>query len=136
TAAVDQPRYGPNGAAVATAIDALRRLSADDLRRIAAAVGAESGSRGGPPWPPGLRPDENDALRVSSELARRDAAAALPGPIQPAVRRSVDRAVHAIVLRHAFPAMQFDQLVGPWREPLLVARAPRPGVRANRRPRG
>ena len=49
----------------------------EELRRIAAGRGSAP-TRGGPPWPPGLRPDEDDALRVSSELARRDAVAALP----------------------------------------------------------
>ncbi len=135
TAAVDQPRYGPNGAAVAAAIAALGRLPADDLRRIAAAATPASVGRGGPPWPPGLRPDENDALRVSSELARRDAMAALAGPIPPAARRSLDRAIHAIVLRHAFAPAQFEALLGPWRTALAVGSTPRPGIRDNTRPR-
>jgi len=135
SAAIDQPRYGPNGPGVTRAIAALRRISADDLRRISTAVAREPVTRGGPPWPPGLRPDENDALRVSSELARRDAAAALPGPVPPATRRSLDRAIHALVLRHAFAPAQFEALLGPWRGPLDVAAAPRPGIRDNTRPR-
>ncbi len=134
-AAVDQPRYGPNGQAVAAAIQALPRLAPDELRRIGMLAAATPAGRGGPPWPPGLRPDENDALRVSSELARRDATAALPGPIPPAARRSLDRAIHAIVLRHAFAPAQFETLVGPWRAALHVAAEPRAGIRADTHPR-
>jgi curved DNA-binding protein CbpA len=138
SAAVDQPRYGPNGDAVARAIAGLRSIPPDDLRRMAAAAGrvpADGSNRGGPPWPAGLRPDEDDALRVSSELARRDAVAVLPEPIPAAARRSLERAIHAVVLQHAFKPSAFDQLVGPWREALALAPAPRPSVRADRRPR-
>lgn len=145
SAAVDQPRYGPNGRAVAAAIERLRRLTDDDVRSIAAAIGRPQrspgpvdpqagSSRGGPPWPPGLRPDEDDALRVSSELARRDAIAALPGAVPAAARRSLERAIHALVLRHAFPVGAFDALVGPWRSSLAIGTT-QPGVRHGARPR-
>src|SRR5436190_10451025 len=73
SAAVDQPRYGPNGGAVSAAIGSLGALPAADLRRVAISAAADPSGRGGPTWPKGLRPDEDDALRVSSELARRDA---------------------------------------------------------------
>ncbi len=91
----------------------------------------------GPTWPKGLRPDEDDALRVSSELARRDALAALRGPILAVARRSLERAIHAIVLRHAFPPAVFEEMLGPWRPVLGVGRpgSPRPSVRSDRRPR-
>ena len=135
SAAVDQPRYGPNGRAVSRAIDALRRSPADELRRVATSAAADGIGRGGPPWPRGLRPDEDDALRVSSELARRDALGALAAPVPPAARRSLERAIHALVLRHGFSANAFDALVGPWRGPLgLDSEAPA-GVREDRRPR-
>jgi hypothetical protein len=134
TAAIDQPRYGPNTAAVVRAIDRIPGLSADELRRIAQAA-AQAPTRGAPPWPPGLRPDENDALRVSSELARRDAVAALPTGSTVATRRSLDRAIHALVLRHAFAPAQFESLTGPWRQPLGIEAAARPGIRDNSRPR-
>jgi curved DNA-binding protein CbpA len=139
-AAVDQPRYGPNGAAVAAAIDRLRRLSPAELRaavRAATTVAADLPARAGPPWPKGLRPDEDDALRVSSELARRDAigAASTIGSLPAAARRSLERTIHALVLRHAFPATAFDDLVGPWRTTLGIDAAPRPGIRSEPRPR-
>jgi curved DNA-binding protein CbpA len=137
SAAVDQPRYGPNGPAVAAAIAAIAGLPAAELRRIAAAAAADSAGRSGPTWPKGLRPDEDDALRVSSELARRDIVAALPGPIPAAARRSLERATHALVLRHAFPGATFEEMIGPWRDAFGVSGgAPRPSVRANRHPRG
>lgn len=142
SAAVDQPRYGPNGQAVSAAIERIRRVSEEDLRSITVASqssrpgsAAAASARGGPPWPPGLRPDEDDALRVSSELARRDAVAALPSSVPPAARRSLERAIHALVLRHAFTSPAFDALVGPWRGPLGVD-ATKPGVRQGARPRG
>jgi curved DNA-binding protein CbpA len=136
SAAVDQPRYGPNGPAVAAAIAAIRALPAADVRRIAAAAAADPAGRSGPTWPKGLRPDEDDALRVSSELARRDAVAALPAPIPAAARRSLERAIHALVLRHAFPATNFDEMVGPWRATFGVGGEPRTSVRSDRHPRG
>jgi len=132
-AAVDQPRYGPNGPAVAAAIESLRRAAPEAIRQAAAA--GTGPARGGPPWPPGLRPDEDDALRVSSELARRDAVAAA-GPLPPAARRSLERAIHALVLRHAFDAAAFDTLVGSWRRILAIDSSPHPNVRSDRRARG
>ena len=135
-AAVDQPRYGPNGPAVASAIAGIAALSGPELRRVATAAAADSVGRSGPTWPRGLRPDEDDALRVSSELARRDIVAALPAPIAAAARRSLERAIHALVLRHGFPATTFEEMMGPWRDAFCVTGAPRPSVRANRHPRG
>jgi hypothetical protein len=135
SAAVDQPRYGPNGPAVAAAIVAIRALPPADLRRLAASAAADPAGRSGPTWPKGLRPDEDDALRVSSELARRDAIAGLAASIPVAARRSLERAIHALVLRHAFPAATFEQMLGPWREALGVGGAPRTSVRADRHPR-
>src|SRR5438093_1307705 len=115
--------------------DELGRSPADELRRVATSAAADGIGRGGPPWPRGLRPDEDDALRVSSELARRDALGALAAPVPPAARRSLERAIHALVLRHGFSANAFDALVGPWRGPLgLDSEAPA-GVREDRRPR-
>ena len=142
-AAVDQPRYGPNGTAVTAAIERLRQLSRSELSdavraaATASARGYDGPSRGGPPWPKGLRPDEDDALRVSSELARRDAvaAASTAGPLPAPARGSLERAIHAIVLRHAFSAAAYDDLVGPWRATLAVDPGPRPGIRSEPRPR-
>ena len=130
SAAVDQPRYGPNGPTVAAAIAAIRAVAPSELRRLAVSAAADPAARAGPTWPKGLRPDEDDALRVSSELARRDAIAALAAPIPAAARRSLERAIHALVLRHAFRTVAFEEMIGPWREVLGVGPEPRPGVRA------
>jgi len=137
SAAVDQPRYGPNGAAVTSAIERLRLVPAAELRAVGVAAAADPSGRSGPTWPKGLRPDEDDALRVSSELGRRDALAALRAPIPAVARRSLERAIHAIVLRHAFPPAVFEEMLGPWRPVLGVGRpgSPRPSVRSDRRPR-
>jgi curved DNA-binding protein CbpA len=124
--AMDQPRYGPNTEAVRAAIERLRTLGPTDLSRLAAAAPPT----GPDPWPRGLSPVDDDALRVSSALAQRDAAAALPDPVPSVLRRSVGRAMHGIVLRHAFKPTELDRLLGPWRETLAPVL---PGSRAEPR---
>ena len=85
-AAIDQPRYGPNSDAVRAAIERLRTLGPSDLSRLVGRRGAvrrrrRASCRGRA----ASRPADDDALRVSSQLAQRDAAAALA---RPAARRS------------------------------------------------
>ncbi|HEX5013443.1 MAG TPA: J domain-containing protein, partial [Candidatus Limnocylindrales bacterium] len=89
--AIDQPRYGPNTDVVKAAIARLRELGPADLGRLAAASSAAP-LTGHDPWPKGLSPVDDDALRVSSALAQRDAAAALKDPVPSILRRSVGRA--------------------------------------------
>jgi curved DNA-binding protein CbpA len=121
--AIDQPRYGPNTAIVVAAIDRIRALGATDLSRLA--VGAASPPTTGPdPWPRGLSPGDDDALRVSSALAQRDAGAALPDPAPSILRRSVGRAMHGVVLRHAYKAAELDRVLGPWADVLAPALPP------------
>src|SRR5262245_6689256 len=128
--AMDQPRYGPNSDIVVAAIDRVRALGPADLGRLATA--AAPIPLGGPdPWPKGLSPTDDDALRVSSALAQRDAAAALKDPGPSVLRRSVGPAMPGVVLRHAFKPAELDRLLGPWREvltPVLPAsrHEPRP----------
>jgi curved DNA-binding protein CbpA len=113
--AVDQPRYGPNTKRIVTAIERLSTLTPSDLGRIAAAASAAGREAAGAlPWPAGLSAEDDDALRVSSELARRDAAAALPDPVPAIARRSLARAMHGLVLRHGFRPAELSRLVGPW----------------------
>jgi curved DNA-binding protein CbpA len=108
--AIDQPRYGPNTEAVRAAIERLRTLGPTDLSRLVVAAPPT----GPDPWPRGLSPVDDDALRVSSALAQRDAAAALPDPVPSVLRRSVGRAMHGLVLRHAFKPAELARLMGPW----------------------
>jgi hypothetical protein len=61
---------------------------------------------------------------VSSALAGRDAAAALPDPVPSILRRSVGRAMHGLVLRHAFKPAELDRLLGPWNGILPVPESP------------
>ena len=79
-AAVGQPRYGPNGVAVAGARSSgSARLDAAGVAALAATAGkAGLDGRSEDPWPPGTSPEDDEALRVSSVLAARDAAAAIP----------------------------------------------------------
>src|SRR5258706_2538153 len=81
-AAVDQPRYGPNTAAVVAALAAIEAAPPAERARIGGQAprgGVGSGSDF--PWPRGLSPQDDDGLRVSSALAQRDALALLPEPI-------------------------------------------------------
>ncbi len=135
-AAVGQPRYGPATAAVGDLLERLRALSADDVRAL-----ATTGTRerlGTAPWPRATSPEEDDALRVSSELGSADAAAAIEAVARvgerhgaPA-RRAAARIAHLLVLRHAFPAREFDRHAAPWLGTLIPRLAPW-GTRVGRR---
>jgi curved DNA-binding protein CbpA len=112
-AAVDQPRYGPNTTAVADALRRLETLPPGERARIAAAS-PRTGVPADHPWPRGLSPTDDDGLRVSSALAQRDALALLPEPVPAYARRSLGRAMHALVLRHGFKNAELERLAGPW----------------------
>jgi hypothetical protein len=127
-AAVGQPRYGPATVAVGDLLERLRILSADEVRSLAATGTKE---RLGPaPWPRATSPDEDDALRVSSELASADAIAAIDAVEGVAerhaapARRAAARMAHLLVLRHAFPAREFDRHAAPWLGTLIPRLAP------------
>lgn len=131
-AAVGQPRYGPNGTAVEALLRRLRALDAPGVARLAA-----SGTRerlGEDPWPPGVSAEDDEALRVSSLLAARDAAAAIPrvspdDAVIARARRAAARLAHLLVLRHAFAPATFTALTAPWRPGLLPDDRPAPRVR-------
>ncbi len=117
-AAVGQPRYGPATAAIDDLLERLRSSSPEEVRDLAA-----TGSRehlGPDPWPDSTSPEEDDALRVSSELALADASAAIvaaPGISERGLagaRRAASRVAHLTVLRHAFAARTFDRHAAPW----------------------
>lgn len=114
-AAVEQPRYGPSTAVVQAALDRLRALTPAERARVAS-LGATGPAASGPdfPWPRGLSPGDDDALRVSSALAQRDAIALLPEPVPAYARRSLARAMHGLVLRHGFRPAELERLAGPW----------------------
>ncbi len=124
-AAVGQPRYGPNGAAVVGWIERLATLDAAGIRALAATAARSGADRqADDPWPPGTSPADDEALRVSSVLAARDAAAAIPsGTTDRATltraRRAAERLAHLLVLRHAFPASTFASLTRAWRPRFL-----------------
>ena len=114
-AAIDQPRYGPNTAAV---VETLRRLAAMPLSERAR-LAVEASRTAVPvelPWPRGLSANDDDALRVSSALAQRDAVALLDAAAPALARRSLGRAMHGLVLRHAFKPTDLARLVGVWRD--------------------
>ena len=119
-AAVDQPRYGPNTAAVAEALRRLEALPPGERSRIAGSA-PRTGQPAEHPWPRGLSPTDDDGLRVSSALAQRDALAFLPEPVPAYARRALGRAMHGLVLRHAFKSAELERLAGPWASVLLPA---------------
>ena len=121
-AAVDQPRYGPNTAAVTASLDRLRTMPPGVRAQLVMdAVGAAvtAAIPADLPWPAGLSPGDDDALRVSSALAQRDAESIIGDPAPALARRSLARAMHGLVLRHAFKPAELDRLVGPWRDVLI-----------------
>jgi DnaJ domain len=116
-AAVGQPRYGPATAAVAVLLQRLSRFSSDEVRALASTAGGDLGPA---PWPTATSPEEDEALRVSTELAAKDAVRALadaPGMGvrgSPNARRAAARIAHLIVLRHAFSVAAFSRHAAPW----------------------
>ena len=132
-AAVGQPRYGPATAVVGALLVRFRQMTAADLRWLAGTA-PEAGSTAEAPWPPATSAEEDEALRVSTELAAADAAAAVraAGGSGAAVR-AAQRVAHLVVLRHAFTAAAFDRLAGPWIGILVAPSAPTgPRVRPRR----
>ncbi len=120
-AAVGKPRYGPATDAVLAMLAELERLDADGVAALAASGGRDR--LGEMPWPAAASPDEDDALRVSSELASADAAAVLAGsPI--GARRAAARIGHLLALRHAFPTAGFERHAAPWLGGLIPDRRP------------
>lgn len=130
-AAVGQPRYGPNSAAVTTFIAEVKRITGAQLQVLEDAR-ARGGLTSDLPWPRDVAPDENEALRVSSVLATRDAVAAVasvwPEPSR-RVRAALRRTAHALVLRHAFDPATFDDLTAGW----AAARTLDANLKASRR---
>ena len=134
-AAVGQPRYGPNGRAVVALLDRLGGLGEAETRALAASGSLER--LGDEPWPPGISPDDEDGLRVSAELAARDASAAvrtglLEGAALARARRAAARCAHLLVLRHLFSETEFDRRTAPWR-PWLLPVVARPATRVRHR---
>jgi hypothetical protein len=120
-AAVGQRRYGPNTRGAAAFVERAAGLRSRQLRTLVEASGR--GRLGDDPWPSGLDPEEDEGLRVSAVLAGRDAVAAaevslagLDWAARARAERLLARTAHALVLRHAFSAAEFDRLMGPWRE--------------------
>jgi curved DNA-binding protein CbpA len=136
-ASVDQPRHGPNGEDVAALRARAATLTAAQVAAfLRASHGVVADER---PWPPGLDPDEDEALRISAQLAAADVAAACAVPgLAPATearaRRLLGRLGHVTALRHGFPADAYRACVAP----LLTATGspePEPGAPGVRRTR-
>ncbi len=116
-ASVDQPRYGPNGAAVEALVSRVSGWAPADISAfLRASLGVDSSHR---PWPISLDREEDEGLRISAELAARDVAAAVPvGGLAaiPAARaqRLAARLGHATALRHAYPPGVLAKILQPY----------------------
>lgn len=116
-ASLDQPRYGPNGAAVAGLRTRVTTLTRAELAAfLRGSQGVDAGHR---PWPASLDREEDEALRVSAALAARDVAGAVPvDGLAPAsatrARRLARRLGHVVALQHAYPPATFAALVAPF----------------------
>jgi hypothetical protein len=138
-AAVGQPRYGPATPAVMELLDRLTTLSTEEVRALSATGAADQ--LGNAPWPTATSPEEDEVLRVSTELAARDAVRALgeaPGigtRAAPAARRAAARIAHLLVLRHAFSQRAFERHARPWLGD-LIERTATWGARAHGRAAG
>jgi hypothetical protein len=130
--AIGQPRYGPATMAIGTLLDRVRGFTTDDLRRLAATGTVDR--LGESPWPRGTSPEEDDALRVSSELARADVSDAVDAAVADAggigarsataARRAAMRIAHLVVLRHAFTTAAFERHAAPWLGDLIERSGP------------
>ena len=131
-AAVGQPRYGPATGAIEALVTRVSALSAEGYRWLAATGAAEP--LGDPPWPEATSRDEDEALRVSTELAAADVEAAIrDAGGNAAARRAGARVAHLLVLRHAFAPSAFERHAAPWLGTLIertVAAEPRVRHRA------
>ncbi|MGK2850677.1 MAG: DnaJ domain-containing protein [Candidatus Limnocylindrales bacterium] len=131
-AAVGQPRYGPATTTVEALLARVRSLSVEESRWLSA-TGARD-RLGEPPWPEATSRDEDEALRVSTELAAEDIEAAIRDAGGNAgARRAGARIAHLLVLRHAFAASAFDRHAAPWLGTLIertMAAEPRVRYRA------
>lgn len=120
-AAVGQPRYGPATATVEAFLVRLGTMTAAEWRWLSSTGARER--LGEAPWPAATSRDEDEALRVSTELAVADAgrvARAAGG--NASARRAAARVAHLLVLRHAFGAAVFDRHAAPW-SGVLIERA-------------
>ena len=128
-AAVGHRRYGPNTTEVAALVARARRLGEADGDRVLEA--ARKARLGSVRWPRGTDPAEDEALRISVELAGRDAAVAiedarLPTGREPAVRRVVANLAGVVALRPAYPASTYAALTEPFESTGLVTAFTRP----------
>ena len=116
-ASIDQPRHGPNARVVAAVRDRVAAMSRAELASfLRASQGISGGDR---PWPTALDLEEDEALRISAELAARDVSAAvtvadLPPAIARRAQRLAGRLGYVVALRHAFPAATYAGLVAPF----------------------
>jgi hypothetical protein len=114
-AAVGRPRYGPRTEEVEGLVGQARRLGradGDRLARAAAQLGVLDR-----PWPPRVDPAEDEALRISADLAASDAAAAArEAGVSARAATAVGAFAHVTALGSSFGRTEAARLLRPWRD--------------------
>jgi len=116
-ASVDQPRFGPNVAAVEAVVARVRDWAPEQIAAfLRASSGVDAAER---PWPDALDREEDEALRISAVLASRGVAAAmatggLPANSATRARRLAARLGYATALRHAYPAGVYARIAAAY----------------------
>ena len=113
---------GPNGQEVVALIVRAGRLTADELRSLAAAGDAAAGAARMAAW--GVVWDAaRDAARIAARIAAVDAVGYAVGcavgcAVEDAVWNAVEDVVFALLARDLITTEQFETLYGPWRKAL------------------
>ena len=129
-AAVGRARYGPHTPAVAELISRSGRLTPAEARSLALA--ADHLGLLERPWPRRVDPAEDEVLRISAELAARDAvAAARAAGVGTSGADAAGGFAHVMALESSFGRTEAARLLRPWRD-LDPPHSVRDGVRPRR----
>ena len=114
-AAVGRPRYGPQTDAVVALVAQARDLQEQDGESL-----ADAAARLGVldrPWPRSVDPAEDEALRISADLAASDAAAAARAAgLSARATQAVGAFAHVTALGSSFGQSEAARLLRPWRD--------------------
>ena len=114
-AAVGRARYGPHTPAVAELVSRSGSLTPAEARSLA--IAADRLGLLERPWPRRVDPAEDEVLRISAELAARDAvAAARAAGVATRGADAVGGFAHVMALESSFGRIEAARLLRPWRD--------------------